>query len=75
MPKAKNTPIASPITFIDKLVKKDELGQPFTLMDHQGEILRLVAFAFDDNGRLPRDTIIYSCIKKAARPRSMAPSP
>jgi hypothetical protein len=36
----------SPLTFIDKLVKKNELGQPFTLMDHQLEILRL-AFALN----------------------------
>lgn len=56
----------SPITFIDKLVKKSELGKPFKLMDHQREILRL-AFAFDDNGRLPYDTIIYSCPKKSGR--------
>jgi phage terminase large subunit-like protein len=56
----------SPITFIDKLVKKNELGQPFKLMDHQREILRL-AFAFDENGRLPWDTIIYSCVKKSGK--------
>ena len=24
----------SPVTFIDKLVKKNELGQPFRLSDH-----------------------------------------
>jgi hypothetical protein len=41
-----------PITFIDKLVKKNELGQPFKLMDHQRDILRM-AFTFDEHGRLP----------------------
>src|SRR4029450_3013045 len=56
----------SPITFIDLLVKKNELGQPLALMDHQREILRL-AFAFDENGRLPWDTIIYSCVKKSGK--------
>ena len=56
----------SPITFIDKLVKKNELGQPFKLMDHQREILRL-AFTFDDQGRLPWDTVIYSCVKKSGK--------
>src|ERR1700750_1391953 len=56
----------SPITFIDKLVKKNELGQPFTLIDHQREVLRL-AFAFDEDGRLPYDTILYSCIKKSGK--------
>ena len=56
----------SPITFIDKLVKKNELGEPFKLMDHQREILRL-AFTFDENGRLPWDTIIYSCVKKSGK--------
>jgi hypothetical protein len=37
-------------------------------MDHQREVLRL-AFAFDEDGRLPWDTIIYSCVKT----RSTAP--
>ena len=44
--------IINPVTFIDKLIKRNELGQPFRLTDHQREILRL-AFAFDDDGRLP----------------------
>jgi phage terminase large subunit-like protein len=56
----------SPITFIDRLVKKNELGQDFKLTDDQREILRL-AFAFDENGRLPWDTIIYSCVKKSGK--------
>ncbi len=56
----------SPIHFIDKLIKKNELGQPFTLIDHQREVLRL-AFAFDSDGRLPYDTILYSCIKKSGK--------
>ena len=56
----------SPKTFIDKLVKKNELGRPFRLIDHQREILRL-AFAFDEDGRLPWDTILYSCIKKSGK--------
>jgi hypothetical protein len=54
------------IKFIDRLVKKNELGQDFALMDHQREILRL-AFAFDQTVRLPWDTIIYSCIKKSGK--------
>ena len=56
----------SPITFIDKLIKKNELGQPFRLSDHQREGLKL-AFAFDQDGRLPYDTILYSCIKKSGK--------
>ena len=56
----------SPIHFIDKLVKKNELGQPFRLSDHQREVLRL-AFDFDSDGRLPHDTILYSCIKKSGK--------
>ena len=56
----------SPVTFIDKLVKKNELGQLFRLSDHQREILRL-AFAFDDDDRLPWDTIVYSCVKKSGK--------
>ena len=35
-------------------------------MDHQRKILRL-AFAFDQDGRLPWDTILYSCIKKSGK--------
>src|SRR6266542_1577611 len=58
--------IISPITFIDKLIKKNELGQPFKLTDEQRDIFRL-AFAFDSNGRLPWDTIIYSCVKKSGK--------
>jgi phage terminase large subunit-like protein len=55
-----------PVAFIDDLVKKNELGQPFRLLGHQREILRL-AFAFDSDGRLPYDTIIYSCPKKSGK--------
>jgi hypothetical protein len=54
------------LTVIDKLIKKNELGQPFTLMDHQREVLRL-AFDFDKDGRLPWDMIICSCIKKSGK--------
>jgi hypothetical protein len=56
----------TPLTFIERLIKKNELAQPFSLTDHQREILRL-AFAFDENGRLPWDTIIYSCVKKSGK--------
>jgi phage terminase large subunit-like protein len=58
--------IISPLTIIDRLMKKNELGEPFTIMDHQREVLRL-AFAVDENGRLPWDTILYSCIKKSGK--------
>jgi phage terminase large subunit-like protein len=56
----------SPGVFIDRLVKKNELGQPFALTDDQREIFRL-AFEFDKDGRLPWDTIIYSCLKKSGK--------
>jgi phage terminase large subunit-like protein len=56
----------SPTAFIDRLIKFNELGQPFKLMDHQRNILRL-AFAFDEQGRLPWDTILYSCVKKSGK--------
>ncbi len=55
-----------PVAFIDDLVKKNELGQPFHLLDHQREILRR-AFTFDGDGRLRYDTVIYSCIKKSGK--------
>ena len=57
------TKLIHPITFIERLVKKNELGQPFTLTDHQREILRQ-AFDFDQGERVPWDTISYSGIKK-----------
>ena len=40
------TKLMHPITFIDKLIKKNERGDTFRLMDHQREILRL-AFDFE----------------------------
>src|SRR5262245_17542251 len=58
--------IIHPITFIDRLVKKNELGMDFRLIDHQREVLKL-AFAFDNDGRLLWDTILYSCIKKSGK--------
>lgn len=54
------------VAFIDAWVKKSELGKPFRLMPHQREILRL-AFQFDVDGRLPYDTIVYSCPKKSGK--------
>jgi phage terminase large subunit-like protein len=56
----------SPVLFIDKLIKKNELGQPFKLTAHQREILDL-AFQFDDDGRLSWDMILYSCVKKSGK--------
>src|SRR5688572_9708891 len=54
------------VAFIDAHVQTNELGQPFRLLDHQRDILRL-AFAFDAGGRLPYDTIIYACPKKSGK--------
>ena len=47
----------SPVTFIDKLIKKNELGQPFRLSDHQREILRL-AFDFDSAPRFEDELVL-----------------
>lgn len=55
-----------PAAFIDRYITRNELGQPFTLMAHQREILS-AAFAFDADGRLPWDTIIYSAVKKSGK--------
>jgi phage terminase large subunit-like protein len=54
------------VTFIEKCVRKSELGRPFRLMPHQKEILEL-AFAFNEDGRLPYDTVIFSCPKKSGK--------
>ena len=56
----------SPVKFISKLIKKNELGQPFKLFPFQEEILNL-AFAFDEDGRLAYDTVIFSCPKKSGK--------
>jgi len=56
----------SPVTFISKLVKKSELGKPFKLFPFQEKILEL-AFAFDEDGKLPYDTILFSCPKKSGK--------
>jgi phage terminase large subunit-like protein len=55
-----------PVAFIDRFITRNELGQPFALLPHQRAVLR-AAFAFDTNGRLPWDTIIYSCLKKSGK--------
>src|SRR5690242_9622834 len=56
----------SPLTFIDKVIRRNELGEPFRLFPFQREILAL-AFAFDADGKLPYDTILYSTIKKSGK--------
>jgi hypothetical protein len=56
----------SPVTFIRRCIKQNELGHPFRLLPFQEEILNL-AFTFDKNGRLPYDTILFSTIKKSGK--------
>ena len=56
----------SAVDFIRRVIKKNELGQPFKLFPFQEEILNL-AFAFDEDGRLPYDTVIFSCPKKSGK--------
>jgi phage terminase large subunit-like protein len=55
------------VQFIDRVIKRSELNQPFKLLPHQREILNL-AFAFDENGRMAYDTVIYSTVKKSGKP-------
>lgn len=43
-----------------------ETGRPIKLMPHQKKILHL-AFTPDIDGRLPFETIIYSCVKKSGK--------
>ena len=45
------TKLIHPITFIDKLVKKNERGYSFSLMDHQPEIC--LGPSFNKDRRLP----------------------
>ena len=55
-----------PVAFCDDLVKVNERGEPFRLLDHQREILR-AAFTFDEHGRLPWDTFVFSATKKSGK--------
>lgn len=55
-----------PVAFIDDLIQVNELGQPFKLLPFQKRILR-AAFPFDDNGKLPWQTIVWSCPKKSGK--------
>ena len=53
-------------SFVGDFIGVNELGKPFQLMNHQRRILGM-AFAFNQDGRLPWDTIIYSAPKKSGK--------
>lgn len=55
-----------PAAFIDRFVTRNELGRPFALQPFQRDVLRL-AFAFDQDGRLPYDTIVWATLKKSGK--------
>jgi len=55
-----------PVAFIDRFIKKNELGKPFRLMDWQRDVLRM-AFLIDKDGRLSWDTILWSMVKKSGK--------
>lgn len=55
-----------PVAFIDDCLPRSELGRPWRLAPHQRAILRQ-AFSFDRDGRLPYDTLLYSCPKKSGK--------
>lgn len=58
--------ITDPVAFIQRFIRRNELGQPFALSPHQVEVLR-AAFMFDKDGKLPWDTFLYSCPKKSGK--------
>jgi phage terminase large subunit-like protein len=55
-----------PVAFIDEQLPVNELGHAWRLQPHQRAILR-AAFAFDAEGRLPFDAVLYSCPKKSGK--------
>lgn len=55
-----------PVAFIDRFIRRNELGQPFALTPEQRVVLG-AAFEFEPDGKLPWDTIIYSAIKKSGK--------
>ena len=54
------------VAWTDDHVTKNELGVPFALAPHQREILA-TALAFDRDGRVPFDVVVYSCPKKEGK--------
>ena len=59
-------PRCLPEKLIDETMSKNELAQPWRLLDHQRVILRQ-AFTPDREGHLPFETVIYSCPKKSGK--------
>jgi phage terminase large subunit-like protein len=55
-----------PVAFIDDCLPLNELGRPWRLMPHQRALLQ-AAFHLDAHGRLPWDTVLYSCPKKSGK--------
>ena len=58
--------IINPVTFIDKLIKRNELAQPFRLTDHQRKILRL-AFALTVTAACRGIRFFTAASRRAAR--------
>jgi phage terminase large subunit-like protein len=56
----------SPTAFIDRCIRKNELGQDFKLMGFQREILDW-AFQFDEDGKLWWNTFLWSTVKKSGK--------
>ena len=54
------------VGWIDANIHHNELGKPFHLLDHQREILSLM-FAFDAEGHVSYDTLVYSSPKKSGK--------
>lgn len=64
------------VEFIDKYLKKNEHNKPWGLFDHQRAIFRLAFDGLRDEamedgvrvpGKLPWDTVVYSCVKKSGK--------
>ncbi len=58
--------IISPIMFIDKLIKRDEKGQPFTLAPYQRRVLEM-ALRRDPSGNLLFRLVVLSEPKKSGK--------
>ena len=57
----------SPVEFIDRVIKRDEKGEPFTLAPYQRRVLEM-ALRRDPSGELVYRFVVLSEPKKSSRP-------
>ncbi len=64
--KRKSRPIIGPVEFIDKVIKRDEKGEPFSLAPYQRRVLEM-ALRRDPSGELVFRLVVLSEPKKSGK--------